>query len=144
MSRGLPAPAFGRASATTHRRRGVVLKLMLFLGLGYLLGIVYLAAKVPAVADVIAPEQRSSALGVLFAVSYLIGGPGGPILVGILSDSLARGSSLAREVATAQGQQTAMMILVSIAFAVAAAGMFLTALVVRTDRANMLTRKAGG
>lgn len=116
-------------------------QLVLFLGLGYLLGIVYLAALVPAVSDVIEPQQRSGALGLLFAVGYVLGGAGGPILVGVLSDSLAAGSSLPDDAAVAQGLQTAMMIGVPIAFAVAALGMLLSSRFVAADREAMLARE---
>ncbi|WNV82983.1 MFS transporter [Umezawaea sp. Da 62-37] len=118
--------------------QGALWWLVVFLSLGYLLGIVYLAAAVPVVSDVIRPEQRSGALGLLFAVGYLLGGAGGPILVGVLSDALAAGSASATE-ASAQGLRTALMISVPLAFAVAAAGMLLAARFVRADRDAMLS-----
>lgn len=120
----------------------VLWQLVVFLSLGYLLGIVYLAASVPAVSDVVQPEQRATALGLLFAIGYLLGGAGGPILVGVLSDSLAGESSGDGEFAAAEGLQAAMMIAVPIAFAVAAIGMLLTSRFVRADREAMLSREA--
>ena len=119
-------------------------QLVVFLGIGYLLGIIYLAASAPAVSDVIAPSQRSTALGVVFAVGLLIGGAGGPIAVGALSDALAKSaaSSLSADAAVAQGLQGAMMIMVPIAFAVAALGMFLASRTVKGDHARMLERQA--
>lgn len=116
-------------------------QLVLFLSLGYLLGIVYLAAAVPVVADVIRPEQRSGAIGLMFAIGYLLGGAGGPIVVGVLSDALAAGSSSSVD-AEAQGLQTAMMIAVPLAFAVAAVGMLLAARFVKADREAMLAGEA--
>jgi MFS family permease len=118
--------------------RGALWQLVVFLSLGYLLGIVYLAAAVPVVSDVIRPEQRSGALGLLFAVGYLLGGAGGPILVGVLSDSLAAGAASETE-ASALGLRTAMMITVPLAFGIAAAGMLLAARFVRGDRDAMLS-----
>lgn len=116
-------------------------QLVLFMSLGYLLGIVYLASFVPATADVVAPEQRSTALGLIFAVGYLIGGAGGPICVGLLSDSLAGSAgSLAAAEASAHGLRTAMAVLVPVAFAVAAVGMLLAARSAPADRAKMLAR----
>ncbi|TDD61678.1 MFS transporter [Kribbella antibiotica] len=112
--------------------RDAVWQLVLFLSLGYLFGIVYLAAAVPVVSDVIKPAQRSGALGMMFAVGYLFGGAGGPIIVGLLSDSLAAGST------AADGLQTAMMFAVPLAFGVAAIGMLLAARFVVADRASML------
>ncbi len=122
-------------------RQGALWQLVVFLGLGYLLGIIYLAASAPAVADVVEPEQRSTALGMLYACGYLLGGAGGPILVGVLSDSLARGSSLPAEAAAAQGLQAAMMILVPIAFTVAGVGMLVSSRSVLRDRGAMLNRE---
>ncbi|WP_405010053.1 spinster family MFS transporter [Kitasatospora sp. NBC_01539] len=120
--------------------QGSLWQLVVFLSLGYMLGIVYLAAAVPVVSDVIGPEQRSGALGLMFAVGYLLGGAGGPVLVGALSDALAAGS--ASDAASAHGLQTAMTITVPLAFAVAAVGMLLTARSVQADRDSMLAREA--
>ncbi|MFF3212955.1 spinster family MFS transporter [Streptomyces sp. NPDC002886] len=117
--------------------RGALWQLVVFLSLGYLLGIVYLAAAVPVVSDVIRPEQRSGALGLLFAVGYLLGGAGGPVLVGMLSDALAGGAPSASE-ASAHGLRTALTLTVPLAFGVAAAGMLLASRSVRGDREAML------
>ncbi|MEV7405614.1 MFS transporter [Streptomyces sp. NPDC091267] len=119
---------------------GALWQLVVFLSLGYMLGIVYLAAAVPVVSDVIAPEQRSGALGLLFAVGYLLGGAGGPIFVGVLSDALAAGSASSTE-ASARGLRTAMTATVPLAFAVAAIGMLLASRHVRGDRDSMLSRE---
>lgn len=118
--------------------RGALWQLVVFLSLGYLLGIVYLAAAVPVVSDVIRPEQRTGALGLLFAVGYLLGGAGGPVLVGVLSDALAAGAQSASG-ASAHGLRTAMLITVPLAFAVAAASMLLASRFVRHDREAMLS-----
>ncbi|MFJ9054734.1 spinster family MFS transporter [Streptomyces sp. NPDC102409] len=121
--------------------RGALWQLVVFLSLGYLLGIVYLAAAVPVVADVIRPERRSGALGLLFAVGYLLGGAGGPVFVGVLSDHLAAGSASAVE-ASAHGLRAAMTITVPLAFAVAAVGMFLASRHVRADRHSIFSKEA--
>lgn len=122
--------------------RGSLWQLVLFLSLGYLLSIVYLASSVPATADVVAPEQRSTAIGIIFAVGYLIGGAGGPICVGLMSDALAGSAgALSAEAASAQGLRTALSLLVPIAFAVAAVGMLIAARFTTTDRAAMLARR---
>ncbi|MFZ3474951.1 spinster family MFS transporter [Streptomyces sp. 4.24] len=130
--------------------RGALWQLVVFLSLGYMFGIVYLAAAVPVVSDVIRPEQRSGALGLLFAVGHLIGGAGGPVFVGALSDALAAGSvsaagastaAASTAAASAHGLRTALMITVPLAFAVAATGMLLASRYVRSDRDSMLTRK---
>ena len=104
---------------------------------------VAVAASAPAVADVIGPHQRSTALGVVFAIGLLIGGAGGPIAVGAVSDSLATSATgLSADVAVAQGLQGAMMIMVPIAFAVAALGMFISTRTMNKDHAAMLAREA--
>ncbi|MCX5408830.1 MFS transporter [Streptomyces sp. NBC_00335] len=120
--------------------RGAAWQLVVFLSLGYMLGIVYLAAAVPVVSDVIRPEQRSGALGLLFAVGYLIGGAGGPVFVGALSDTLAAGSASAVG-ASAHGLRTALMVTVPLAFAVAAIGMLLASRYLRSDRDSMLAQR---
>lgn len=121
--------------------RAALWQLVVFLSLGYMLGIVYLAAAVPVVSDVIRPEQRSGALGLLFAVGYLLGGAGGPVCVGVLSDALAADSASATE-GSARGLHGAMLTTVPLAFTVAAIGMFLAARSVRGDRDSMLSREA--
>ncbi len=114
-------------------------QLVTFLSLSYLFGIVYLAASTPVVADIVAPAQRSSAIGWLMAVGFVLGGAAGPICVGLLSDSLARSSTgLSADAASAHGLQSAMMVLVPIAFVVAAVGMFWAARTVESDREKML------
>ncbi|MCX4781975.1 spinster family MFS transporter [Streptomyces sp. NBC_01264] len=118
--------------------RGALWQFVVFLSLGYLLGIVYLAAAVPVVSDIIRPEQRSGALGLLFAVGYLLGGAGGPVLVGVLSDALAAGAQSTTG-ASAHGLRTALVITVPLAFAVAASGMLLASRFVRGDREAMLS-----
>ncbi|MEV5676713.1 MFS transporter [Streptomyces sp. NPDC052179] len=118
--------------------RGALWQLVVFLSLGYMLGIVYLAAAVPVVSDVIRPEQRSGALGLLFAFGYLLGGAGGPVCVGVLSDTMAADSASATE-ASARGLHGAMLTTVPLAFAVAAIGMLLAARSVRGDRDSMLS-----
>ncbi|GAA3197695.1 spinster family MFS transporter [Dactylosporangium siamense] len=117
--------------------RDALWQLVLFLSLGYLLGVIYLAAAVPVMADVIRPAQRSGAIGLMGAVGYLLGGAGGPIVVGIVSDALAGGNA-GGAAAEAQGLKTAMLIAVPLALAVAAAGMLLAARFVHTDRDAML------
>ena len=117
----------------------VLWQLVLFLSLSYLLGTIYLASAIPAVSDVIKPEQRGAALGIIFAFGYLIGGAGGPIAVGLLSDSLTRSASgLSAAAASAHGLQGSMLILVPIGFLVAGIGMLISARTIKKDHAAML------
>lgn len=131
------ATVFALAGFAANRDR--LWQLVLFLGLAYLLGIIYLAAAVPIMSDVIRPQQRSGAIGLMLAIGYLLGGAGGPIVVGALSDAVAARS--ADTVAEARGLQTAMMIGVPLAFAVAAIGMLAAARFVKADHETMLAGK---
>lgn len=73
--------------------QGALWQLVVFLGLGYLCGIVYLAASTPTISDIVPARQRSTAMGVAFAIALLLGGAGGPIVVGALSDSMNKSAS---------------------------------------------------
>jgi len=120
--------------------QSVLWQLVLFLSLSYLLGTIYLASAIPAVADVVGPRQRSTALGIIFALGYLLGGAGGPIAIGLLSDSLTRSSSgLSAAAASAHGLQGSMMILVPIGFLVAGIGMLITSRTVTKDHAVLVS-----
>lgn len=113
-----------------------------FMGLSYLFGIVFLAVYVPAAADVVPAERRSTALGVIVAAGLLIGGAGGPIAVGVLSDVLRSDAvGVSDAVALADGLHTAMLLLIPLAFLVAAAGMLFALKAGRADAAR-LTRVA--
>jgi MFS family permease len=122
--------------------QSVLWQLVLFLSLSYLLGTIYLASAIPAVSDVVGPRQRSTALGIIFAFGYLLGGAGGPIAIGVLSDSLTRSDSgLSAAAASAHGLQGSMMILVPIGFLVAGIGMLITSRTVTKDHAVLLSEE---
>lgn len=110
-----------------------------FMALSYMLGIVFLAVYVPAAADVVPAEQRSTALGVIVAAGLFVGGAGGPIAVGVLSDVLrSDAAGVSDTVALAEGLHTAMFILIPLAFLIAAAGMLFALRAGRADN-NRLT-----
>lgn len=114
-----------------------------FMSLSYMLGIVFLAVYVPAAADVVPAERRSTALGVIVAAGLFVGGAGGPISVGVLSDVLRSDAvGVSDAVALADGLHTAMLVLVPLAFLVAAAGMLFALRAGRADAARLarLTR----
>jgi MFS family permease len=121
--------------------RGMLFQLVLFVSIGYLLGTIYLAASVPVISDVIRPEQRAGAIGLMYAIGYLLGGAGGPIAVGVISDSLASGAA-DTSAAAAHGLQVAMLFAVPLAFAVAAVGMLIASRHVESDREKMLAHEA--
>jgi MFS transporter, Spinster family, sphingosine-1-phosphate transporter len=109
---------------------GSLVVFVVFVFAGYLVGIVYLAASAPAISDVVEPRTRSTALGVVYAIGLLIGGAGGPIVAGAVSDSIG-------------SLQTALMIVVPAAFAVAGCGMLLAARTFDRDRDRMLATEQG-
>ena len=117
---------------------------VLLVGAGYLFSIVYLAAYVPVTAEVVTPAQRSTAFGIIFAIGLLLGGAGGPLAVGALSDSLAASSALSGAAASAEGLKNAMSILVPLGYGIAAIGMVIAMRFARADRDAMIatTRKA--
>lgn len=113
-----------------------------FMALSYMFGIVFLAVYVPAAADVVPAERRSTALGVIVAAGLFVGGAGGPIAVGVLSDVLRSDAvGVSETVALADGLHTAMLVLVPLALLIAAAGMLFALRAGRADAAR-LTRAA--
>lgn len=124
--------------------QGALWQLVVFLGLGYLCGIIYLAASTPTISDIVPARQRSTAMGVAFAIALLLGGAGGPIVVGAISDSMnkAASSTLSADAAAAQGLQQAMLVAVPVAFALAAVGMFLASRTMNAERERMLAAEA--
>lgn len=118
--------------------RGGVGVFIAFMSLSYLFGIVFLAVYVPAAADVVPAERRSTALGVIVAAGLFVGGAGGPIAVGVLSDVLRSDAvGVSDAVALADGLHTAMLVLVPLAFLVAAAGMLFALRAGRSDAAKL-------
>lgn len=119
--------------------RDAVSVFIVFMSLSYMFGIVFLAVYVPAAADVVPAERRSTALGVIVAAGLLVGGAGGPIAVGVLSDVLRSDAvGVSEAVALADGLHTAMLLLVPSAFLVAAAGMLFALRAGRADAARLM------
>jgi MFS family permease len=93
----------------------------------------------PALADVIEPHLRATALGVMYALTYLLGGAAGPLVVGAVSDSLAQramdaaGAHVLTRAFRGDGLHTALFVL-PLSMAVAAAGMFAAMGTVAKDR----------
>jgi MFS family permease len=91
------ATAAGLASG-----RGSVALFAALFGLGWLAQYSYYTSVYPAIQDVVLPRLRGTAMALYFAGMYLLGGAFGPVVVGGLSDALAR-SALARSAAGAAG-----------------------------------------
>ena len=62
---------------------------------GWLLQYIYYISLYPAVQDIVEPRLRATAVAVLFAALYLLGGAFGPLVVGFLSDRSAEAAMTA-------------------------------------------------
>jgi len=92
---------------------------------GWLLQYTFHTSALPAVADVVQPRLRSTAIGVFFAAFYLLGGAFGPVIAGALSDHLAALAPPGGPVsAQARGLHDSLLYLVPLSLSIAAAGLF--------------------
>lgn len=90
-------------------------------------------AALPAIADVVQPALRATAVALFFAAFYLLGGAFGPILVGALSDALPAGDGSARVAAEADGLRLALLYVAPAALVVAAVGLWLASRRIASD-----------
>lgn len=81
--------SIGTGLALYSGRESLALFAWLF-GAGWLALYNYYTCVYPAIQDVVEPRLRATAVAVYFAGMYLLGGAFGPVVVGALSDSLAR------------------------------------------------------
>jgi len=77
---------------------------MLLMGSGSLLMFVYYSGVYAAIADVVEPALRGTAMAIYFFAMYVLGASFGSYLTGLLSDHLAR-SAMARSGASAMTEQ---------------------------------------
>jgi MFS family permease len=111
-------------------------------GTGWLLAHLFFPTFFPAISDVVEPRLRATAIAMIFCVGSLLGGAGGPIAVGLLSDELATDAMLeagATELTTAlrgAGLHDAMGVLVPGSLTVAAVALLLAARSVRRPGAD--------
>ena len=98
---------------------------MVFLGLTYAALTMYYGLVYSAIQDIVAPDQRGTAMAVYFLAMYLCGASFGPLLTGKLSDVLAHraaalaGSATMTEAFRAIGLQQAMLIIPALCVALA-------------------------
>jgi MFS family permease len=96
-----------------------------FLGLTYAALTTYYGFVYSALHDIVAPNQRASAMAIYFLAMYLCGASFGPLLTGKLSDVLAHraaalaGSATVTEAFRATGLQQAMLIIPALCVALA-------------------------
>lgn len=97
----------------------------IFLGLTYAALSSYYGFVYSSLHDIVAPNQRASAMAIYFMAMYLLGASFGPILTGKLSDFLAHraaalaGSQAVTEAFRAVGLQQAMLVIPVLSFALA-------------------------
>jgi MFS transporter, Spinster family, sphingosine-1-phosphate transporter len=105
---------------------------------GWLLQYMFLTAVYPAVADVVGPRLRGTAVALYLAASYLLGGALGPVIAGALSDRLAAtATGLTADQASAYGLHRSLMIVIPAGLLIATIGLFGAARHVTRDNARM-------
>jgi MFS family permease len=97
-------------------------------------------ASLPAIADVVEPRLRATAVAVYFAAFYLLGGAFGPIITGLLSDAFAASATTGDITPEAFGLHQAMLVTIPIAYALAALATFGASLSVATDSEKLVGR----
>jgi MFS family permease len=105
------------ACAGILRPAGSLYLAMAFLALTYAALTTYYGLVYSAIQDIVAPNQRGSAMAIYFMAMYMCGASFGPLLTGKLSDVLAHraarlaGSTAVTEAFRATGLQQAMLII---------------------------------
>lgn len=97
----------------------------------------------PAVADVVPPALRSTAIAIFFAAFYLLGGAFGPLIGGALSEYLASGAVDGAVSAEAYGLHSSLGMMTPIALLVASFGLFGASRTITSDHERM-TSGGGG
>ncbi len=120
-------------------------KPMLFaivLGVGWLFNYFMSTAWVPAVADVVEPHLRATAVALNFAAGYLFGAAFGPVLTGFLSDWFTRTAHRHGQIgpvsAEAIGLHRAMLFIVPASLLWAAVAGWLASRRIQGDHAKLL------
>ncbi|WHT23409.1 MFS transporter [Crossiella sp. CA-258035] len=111
---------------------------VLLFSAGWLLQYLYFTSVYPALADVVEPRLRATAVSVFFAAFYLLGGFAGPVVAGALSDRFAAaavGMSPAR--AAAEGLSQSLLIVIPLGLLLTSIGLFGAARKVTADNARM-------
>lgn len=118
----------------------------LVLGLGWFFNYFMTSAWVPALADVVEPHLRATAVALNFAVGYLGGAALGPILAGYLSDWFGHRSQLhplaGQLSAQAIGLHRSLLVIVPAALAWAAVAGWLASRHIQADHQRLVARSA--
>jgi len=115
---------------------GAALPFVLVLTLGWIGTQLFAAAASPAIADVVPPGIRATALGVYFASFNIIGATLGPIITGVLSDLLARPAD--GLTADAVGLHDALLVVIPLGLALAAVAAWRASATLGPDHAAMV------
>ncbi|MER5325919.1 spinster family MFS transporter [Streptosporangium roseum] len=100
-------------------------------------------ASLPAIADVVEPRLRATAVAVYFAAFYLLGGAFGPIITGVLSDHFtASATATATVTAEAAGLHQALLSIIPLFLLLGGLAAWAAGRTISTDHDRMLTRKA--
>lgn len=112
---------------------------VLLFGAGWLLQYLYFTSAYPALADVVQPRLRATAISVFFACFYLLGGFAGPVIAGALSDAFAAAATdLPPARAAAEGLSLSLLIVIPSGLLLTAIGLFGAASRVTADNKKML------
>ncbi len=128
---GASAPLIAAAFLWTSA--GVGWFLVLF-SAGWFLQFAFHVTALPAIADFIEPKLRATAVAVLFAAFYILGGGLGPVLVGFLSETFAAQASTASDPA-AEGLYTSLALVTPLALLLSAAAMWGASRTINRDHA---------
>lgn len=118
---------------------------VLIFSMGWVLQYLYFTAAYPAIADVVPPRLRGTAVAVFLAASYLLGGALGPLLAGALSDYYARSAvGMTVQQALALGLHKSLTLVIPAGILLATAGLFGAARNVTRDGFRMQQRHLRG
>lgn len=110
---------------------------------GWFFQYVFGTVSLPAIADVVQPHLRATAVAVYFAAFYLLGGAFGPLIAGFLSDRFAAAATAtATMTAQAAGLHQALLVVVPAFLLLGALAAFGASRTVGADHDRMLTRAA--
>lgn len=117
-------------------------------GLAWVLQYHYYASSLPVLMDVFEPRLRATATAVSYAVSYIVGGTAGPVLLGLVSDHNAKAAMAAAGAMQMTDEIRALGLLhsmevVPIALAVCGVGLLLATRTYSTDAAAAQRAMAG-
>ncbi|WP_460303737.1 spinster family MFS transporter [Actinocorallia aurea] len=108
------------------------------LGAGWLLHYFFITSALPALADVVEPRLRATAVGVYYAAFYLLGGAFGPLVTGALSDRFAASSP--SPTPEADGLHQALLVVAPLFFLLGGLAFLAAGRTIGADHERMLRR----